>query len=223
MGITLPNMGMSARLPGRRAARKPAVGAGPQGTSLADALFTTTQQRVLALLFGQPERSFFATELIGLARAGSGAVQRELRRLVESGLVTVVRVGNQKHYQANQASPVFNELRDLVRKTVGLHEPIREALKPLEDRIVFAALYGSVAKHKETAASDIDLLIVSDELTLEQLYTALAPAEGKLARKINPTLYTSREFDRRKKAGNAFLKRVLAGEHVVLIGKDSAA
>jgi predicted nucleotidyltransferase len=214
---------MSARRPGRRAARKPAAAAEPQGTSLADALFTTTQQRVLALLFGQPERSFFATELIGLARAGSGAVQRELKSLVESGLVTVVRVGNQKHYQANQASPVFNELRDLVRKTIGLHEPIREVLKPLEDRIVFAALYGSVAKHKDTAASDIDLLIVSDDLTLEQLYAALAPAEEKLARKVNPTLYTPREFDRRKKAGNAFLKRVLAGEHVVLIGKDSAA
>lgn len=214
-------MGISAGQPRKRAAREPAAAAKPEGTGLADALFTTTQQRVLALLFGQPERSFFATELIGLARAGSGAVQRELRRLVESGLVTVVRVGNQKHYQANQSSPVFNELRDLVIKTIGLHEPIREVLKPLEDHIVSAALYGSVAKHKDTAASDVDLLVVSDELTLEQLYAALAPAERKLARKINPTLYTSREFDRRKKAGNAFLKRVLAEEHVVLLGNDS--
>ena len=223
MGISIPNMGMSARQSARRAASNPDAAAEPEATSLADALFTATQQRVLALLFGQPERSFFATELISLARAGSGAVQRELKRLVESGLVTVSRVGNQKHYQANHASPVFNELRDLVRKTVGLHEPIREVLKPLEDRIVFAALYGSVAKHKDTAASDIDLFIVSDDLTLEQLYAGLAPAEDKLARKINPTLYTSREFDRRKKAGNAFLRRVLAGEHVVLIGKDSVA
>lgn len=223
MGIRLPNMGMPSKQPGTRAARRPAVAAEPRGTSLADALFTSTQQRVLALLFGQPERSFFATELIGLARAGSGAVQREIRRLVESGLVTVVRVGNQKHYQANHASPVFNELRDLVRKTIGLQEPIREVLKPLEDRIVFAALYGSVAKHRDTAASDIDLLIVSDDLTLEQLYAALTPAEDKLARRINPTLYTPREFDRRKRAANAFLKRVLAGEHVVLIGKNGAA
>lgn len=216
-------MGMSARQRERRAARKPAAAAERQGTSLADALFTTTQQRVLALLFGQPGRSFFATELINLARAGSGAVQRELKRLVESGLVTASRVGNQKHYQANHASPVFNELRDLVIKTIGLHDPIREVLKPLEDRIVFAALYGSVAKHKDTAESDVDLLVVSDDLTLEQLYAALAPAEDKLSRKINPTLYTSRELERRKRAGNAFLRRVLAGEHVVLIGTDSAA
>lgn len=216
-------MGTVARQSGRRATGKSDAAVPPEGTSLADALFTATQQRVLALLFGQPERSFFATELIGLARAGSGAVQRELKRLVESGLVTVSRVGNQKHYQANHASPVFNELRDLVRKTIGLHEPIREVLRPLEDSIVFAALYGSVAKHKNTAASDIDLLIVSDDLTLEQLYAALAPVEENLTRKINPTLYTSREFEGRKKAGNAFLRRVLAGEHVVLIGRYSAA
>ena len=194
----------------------------PEGTSLADALFTATQQRVFALLFGQPERSFFATELIGLARAGSGAVQRELKRLVDSGLVTVSRVGNRKHYQANQASPVFNELRGLVRKTIGLHEPIRPVLKPFEKHIVFAALYGSAAKHKDTASSDIDLLVVCDDLTLEQLYAALAPAEEKLARKVSPTLYTSREFNRRKKTSSAFLRRVLAGEHVVLLGKDSA-
>ena len=214
MGINIPNMGISAS--------KQHAAAEPEGTSLADALFTATQQRVLALLFGQPARSFFATELIGLARAGSGAVQRELKKLVESGLVIVSRVGNQKHYQANQASPVFNELCDLVRKTIGLHEPIRDVLKPFEKRIVFAALYGSVAKHKDTASSDIDLLVVSDDLTLEQLYAALAPAEAKLARKISPTLYTSREFNRRKKASNTFLRRVLAGDHVALVGKDSA-
>ncbi|MBX9811154.1 MAG: hypothetical protein K2Y16_06015 [Burkholderiales bacterium] len=86
---------------------------------MAGALFTATQQRVLGLLFGQPERSFFATELIALARAGSGAVQRELQRLAESGFVTVTRIGNQKHYQANRAAPIFEELRGMVLKTLG--------------------------------------------------------------------------------------------------------
>ena len=88
-------------------------------TGLADALFSATQQRVLALLFGQPGRSFFTNELIGLVGAGSGVVQRELRRLVESGLVTVTRIGSQKHYQANPAAPIFEELRGIVTKTLG--------------------------------------------------------------------------------------------------------
>lgn len=210
MGIIIPIMGM---LSGKSRNQ-----ASADGTSLADALFTATQQRVLALLFGQPDRSYFATELIGLARVGSGAVQRELKRLVDSGLVAVTRMGNQKHYQANHASPVFDELRGLVQKTVALHEPIRNALKPFEDRIAFAAIYGSVAKRSDRAASDIDLLVVSDAMTLEQLFTALVIVEEDLSRKINPTLYTADEFKRRKEAGDGFLARVLAGEHVVLIG-----
>ena len=223
MGTSMPNMGMRPGPSRKRTTVKPKVEAAPAGTSLADALFTATQQRVLALLLGQPERSYFATELIALARVGSGAVQRELKRLVDSGLVTVQRVGTRKHYQANRDSPVFEELRSLVNKTVALHEPIRNALKPLSDRIRFAAIYGSVAKHKDTAASDVDLLVVSDEIALEQLYAALSLAEDNLSRKINPTLYTSAEFERRRKTGTGFLARVLAGEHVVLIEDGNGA
>ncbi len=103
-----------------RPARRKAAGDSTAPTSLADALFTATQQRVLGLLFGEPDRSFYTSELIGRLGAGSGAVQRELKRLAESGLVTVKRIGNQKHYQANPDSPVFEELCGLVRKTVGL-------------------------------------------------------------------------------------------------------
>ena len=113
--------------------------------SLSGALFSNTQQRVLAFLFGQPERSFFATELIGLAGGGSGAVQRELRRLEESGLVTVTPLGNRKHYQANPQSPIFAELCGIVQKTVGLAEPLRAALAPFAKKISAAFVYGSVA------------------------------------------------------------------------------
>ena len=121
----MPNMGkLETSKPAEPNGRKAATG-GKGRTSLADALFTATQQRVLALLFGEPERSFYTSELIQRAGVGSGAVQRELKRLVESGLVTVKRIGNQKHYQANPASPVFEELRSLVRKTVGQTDPGR--------------------------------------------------------------------------------------------------
>ena len=106
---------------------RPKLGPVERNADLADALFTSTQQRVLALLFGQPDRSYYATQLIGLAGAGSGAVQRELARLVASGLVTVRPIGNQKHYQANAASPLFHELCGIARKTLSLAEPLREA------------------------------------------------------------------------------------------------
>ena len=218
MGRILPDMGnieAVRRFPRRRRT----LGEGADGrTGVADALFTTTQQRVLSLLFGRPSRSFFASELIELTGSGSGAVHRELKRLVSSGLVTVTRLGRQKHHSANPDSPVFAELRGLVLKTVGLAEPIRDALAPLVDRISLALVFGSVAKGTATADSDIDLLVVGDDLTLETLYAALLPAETVLARQISPTLYTTGEFAERRAAGNAFLRRVLAGDHLLLAG-----
>ena len=220
MGFKMPGMGILLINASRPARRKTVAERVDRRTSLADALFTTTQKRVLSLLFGQPSRSFFASELIELTGSGSGAVQRELQRLVSSGLVTVTRVGRQKHHQANPDSPVFEELHGLVLKTVAMAEPIRQALEPLDQRIALALVYGSVAKGTDTAASDIDLLVVSDQVMLEDIYSALAPVETKLHRKFAPTLYTTREFAERKATGSAFLTRVLADEHMVLIGTE---
>jgi predicted nucleotidyltransferase len=220
MGSKIPIMGRTAKaVPVRRRSRRAQRPTqAPAKASLADALFTSTQQRVLGLLYGQPQRSFFATELIGLARSGSGAVQRELARLVASGLVTVVPVGNQKHYRANGDAPIFEELRGIIVKTVGLEGPLREALEALGSGIPLALIYGSVAKGEDRAGSDIDVLVVSDDLSLEQLFGALAPLEAQLARPVRPTLYTSKEFHERLAKGNTFLQRVLAGPHRVLIG-----
>ncbi len=191
--------------------------------SLADALFTATQQRLLGLLFGQPGRSFFVTELIELANVGHGAVQRELTRLKRSGLVVTERRGNQKHYCANPDAPIFQELCSIVSKTVGVQEQVRAALKPLEARISLSLIYGSMAKQSDTARSDIDLLVVSDDLTLENLYSHLSDVEKQLGRKINPTLYTVNEFSKRRASGNAFLKRVLEGPTALLKGELNAA
>ena len=185
---------------------------------VADALFTSTQQKVLAILFGQPDRSFFATELISLAGAGSGAVQRELARLSESGLITVCKVGNQKHFQANHESPIFNEVEQIVSKTFGLAAPLKEALQPIEDVIKLAVVFGSVARKSDTASSDIDLMVVSDNLTLEDLYKALEPAEQRIRRQLNPILLTVDEFDQRKNKRDSFVNRVLDGEIILLIG-----
>jgi len=191
--------------------------------SLADALFTSTQQRLLGLLFGQPGRSFFVTELIELADVGRGAVQRELSRLQRSGLVTVERHGNQKHYRANAEAPIYKELCSIVGKTIGVQEQVRAALSSLKQRISLAFIYGSIAKQTDTAKSDVDVLVVSDELTLEELYAGFASVEAKLGRKISPTLYMNREFEKRRESGNPFLERVLNGPITVLTGELDAA
>lgn len=185
---------------------------------LADALFSTTQQRVLALLFGQPDRSFYASEIIKLAGSGSGSVQRELARLARSGLVSVTRIGRQKHYQANPDSPVYDELCAIVQKTVGLVGPIREALSPVSKDIKLAFIYGSVAKREDTASSDIDLMIVSDRLTYGEVFGVLENVTGKLQRAVNPTVYSESELRKRIRDEDGFVKRVLSQPKLWVIG-----
>jgi len=189
--------------------------------SAADALFTTTQQRVLGLLFGDPDRSFFANELIGLTGSGSGAVQRELARLEASGLVRTEWVGNRKHFQANKESPVFYGLWDIIQKTVGLAGPLKNALHPLAGDIRAAFVFGSVAKRQESAGSDIDLFVVSDTVGYAELFGKLESASVQLGRPINPTVLTVAEFQQRLADGRSFVKRVMAQPKIWLIGSDS--
>lgn len=193
----------------------------PKSGGLVDALFPSTRQRVLGLLFGQPSRSFYATELIGLAGSGSGAVQRELANLTKSGLITVRAIGNQRHYQANPTSPIFEELRSIAQKTVGMAEPLRESLASLAPQIDAAFVYGSIAKRTDTATSDIDLLVLSDEVTYGDMFGALEAASRGLGRTVNPTVLTRSEFVRRVKAEESFLMRVLNQPKVWIIGGES--
>jgi predicted nucleotidyltransferase len=190
--------------------------------SLADALFGGTQQRVLGLLFGQPERSFYANELIALVNSGSGAVQRELARLVQSELVSVRRSGNQKHYQANPQAPIFAELCGIAQKTIGLAEPLRAALAPLANQIRAAFVYGSVAKRQDTASSDVDLMLISDQLNYGELYAALEALTERLARTVNPTIYSAAELTQRIQRGDAFITRVLQQPKIWIIGDEQA-
>lgn len=187
-------------------------------TGLADALFSATRQKVLRLFFLSPEREYSIKELIEQAEAGSGAVQRELARLVDSGLVQVNLQGRQKRYQANPDSPVYPELTSLVSKLLGPEQQVENALKPISDRVDLALIYGSVAKRTDHANSDIDLMLVSDTLTLEEVFEALEAAEINLSRTINPTLYTREEFRNRRANKNPFLSKVLEGQYILLKG-----
>lgn len=188
---------------------------------LADALFSTTQQRVLGLLFGQPERSFYAREVIALAgEGGSGAIQRELARLERSRLITSERRGAQKHYQANRGSPLFVELSSIAAKTFAIAEPLRAALEPLAQKITAAFVYGSIAKRQDTARSDIDLMVISDTLDYPSLIGATYPLNERLGRVINPTIFKRAEFAKRMQDGSGFVTRVRSQPKLWIIGGE---
>lgn len=189
----------------------------PRAGRLADALFSNTQQRVLGMLFGHPDRSFFTKEIIREV-GGGGAAQRELARLEGSGIILSSLIGNQKHYRANPSSPIFDELRSIIVKTIAVLDPLRDALKPLASHIELALVYGSVAKGDERTDSDVDVLVIGSDLTPEQLFGRFNRAEKTIGRKVNPTLYSPEEFRDRIQKKNPFLEKVLRGRTLPLIG-----
>lgn len=188
--------------------------------SIAEALFTASQQRVLGLLFGRTEQSFHTNEIVRLANIGSGAAHRELKKLAAAGLLTETRIGNQTRYQANPATPVFNELRGLITKTFGIADHLRQALLPLAGRIGIALIYGSVARGTEGTGSDVDLLLIGDDLAYADVFALLSEAETAIGRPVNPSLYTWTEWQRKQQEGNSFIGKLLEQPKIFLIGSD---
>jgi len=203
LGVKIPNMG-------------------PNQFTMANALFTHSQQKVLGLLFANAHRQFHVNEMLRLTGAGKGALQRELARLESAGLVRVARMGNQRRYQANREAPIFEELRGIVLKTFGLAAVLREALSPLVDLIRAAFVFGSVAKGEDRADSDVDVLVIADDLGYGELIAALEGAEARLGRKVNPAIYSREDWRKRSAEGNAFVRRVLDGPKIWLLGDEDA-
>jgi len=189
--------------------------------SLSSALFSGVQQRVLALIFGHPERSFYTSEIIRNVHSGRGAVERELARLEQTGLVSIQRVGNQKHYHANHASPIFNELRGIILKTAGLIEPLKQSLALYREKIKVAFVYGSIAKGTDTARSDIDLMVIGDDLTYAELFAGLQKAETILQRSINPTFLSFDDWCNKLRTKDSVIAKIAAQPKLFIFGSEA--
>ena len=186
-------------------------------SQLGDALFTTTQQKVLGLLYTQPEKSFYTKEIIRLTGMGVATIKRELDRMLAAGIISMTKIGNQHHYQANPDCPIYLELLGIVKKTFGVSGVISLALSPLAKRIDWAFIFGSVASGKETSTSDIDLMIIGD-VGFTEVVSDLYPIQETLGREINPKIYSKEEWIRMRKNKDAFIKDVLAKPRMVVTG-----
>lgn len=189
-------------------------------TTIGDALFTKTQQRVLGLLYGKPGQSFYTNEIVRWADMGRGTIRRELARLVSAGLLVVTREGNQHHYRANPDNPIYQELLGIVRKTFGVADVIQAALAPVYEQMDLAFIYGSVAKREDNASSDIDLLVITDALAYADLMTVLTDAEKSLGRSINPSIYTAEQIREKLEQKNTFLTRVMEQPKIWVKGSE---
>ncbi|MBM4431446.1 MAG: ArsR family transcriptional regulator [Chloroflexi bacterium] len=197
----------------------PNLGARRAETSPATALFGSTRQAVLGLLYTHPEQAFHMRQIARAVSAGQGAVQRELRHLTAAGILRRSVRGHQVLYQANGESPIFAELRGLVVKTVGLADVLRNALAALADRIHMAFIYGSMADGSFRADSDVDVLVVGD-VTFAEIVSALGPAQEMLGREVNPAVYSSGEVRTRLGRQDHFLTSLLAEAKIFLVGDD---
>lgn len=187
--------------------------------NLASLLFGAYRRDVLALLLLHPELSLHVREIARLTGKAPGTLLRELNRLANASVLTRRAVGNQVHFQANTSCAIYEDVRNLLKKTVAVADVLREALEPLADKIQVAFVYGSVARGDERPGSDLDLMIVG-EAKFADVVLALDPARETLRREINPNLFPPREFSTKVAAGEPFLKRVLSDQKIFLIGGE---
>jgi predicted nucleotidyltransferase len=185
------------------------------------ALFGATRQAVLRLLFGHADRRFYQRQIIRSLQLGSGAVQRELEQLVASGILTRTTEGRQTYFQANRGCPVFEELRGLVRKTFGVAQVLQDGLSAVAGRVRIAFIYGSVAAGSERADSDVDVMVIGDRLSLDDVVGALGESQRELAREVNPSVYRTEEFCRKLAQGQHFLVSVVSGPKIFLVGDEN--
>lgn len=185
---------------------------------LADALFTTTQQNVLGLLYSQPEKSFYTKQILRLTGMGVHTIKRELDRMVAAGILSMTKIGNQHHYQADPHCPIYHELLTIVKKTFGIVDVIYRALSPLAEEIAWSFIFGSVAGGKETSTSDIDLMIIG-EADFSDVVSALYPLQEVLGREINPKIYSKEEWTQMLNKQDAFINDVLSRPYMDVIGE----
>jgi DNA-binding transcriptional ArsR family regulator len=186
-------------------------------SSLLDSLISHTRQQVLSAALLQPERRWYLLELARHLGVRPSSLQRELKLLTEAGILKRDRNGNRVYFQADASCPIFTELAQILAKTVGIVDVLKEVLEPVRNRILAAFVYGSVAASAERSSSDIDLMVICG-VSLSEIAPMLRNAEKLLTRQVNPTVYTPDDFRRQIARANHFLTNVLRGEPLFVIG-----
>lgn len=186
---------------------------------ISGALFGKTQGILLAFLFGHPDEKFYLRQIARTTGTSVGALQREVKRLSEAGILECTRQGREVFYQANSRSPIFEDLKNLLLKTVGVGDVLRRGLQPIQNRIAVAFVYGSVARGEPRKESDIDILVVGS-VTLAEVVATLEESQDLLKREVNPTVYPSAEFRKKLSRKHHFLQSVLKDPKIFLVGGE---
>ena len=183
---------------------------------LGEALFSKSRRAVLSILYGQPDRAFYLREIVDKAGVGMGQIQRELKRLTDSGILRRFEKGRHIFFQADETCPIYAELRSLVTKSFGVIDVLRKALADLSPKIALAFVYGSVARGEERRGSDVDVFVIGDS-SFREVAGAVTEAQASLGREINVTVYPEEELVEKVSKGHHFLSSVLNREKKLFI------
>jgi predicted nucleotidyltransferase len=187
--------------------------------NLSNILFSKARQAILSLLYSHVDEAFYLRQIVRTTGIGLGPAQRELKQLLDAGIVIRNVEGKQVYYRANKKSPIFNELRNIVMKTFGAADVIRQSLETLADKIRVAFIFGSVARSTDGRASDIDLIIIG-KVTFGDAVSSLSQAGEILERELNPVVYSVAEFKKRVAEKHFFITDVLEGDKIFIIGDE---
>jgi len=192
---------------------------GKKKKDMAAVLFPGTKRKILALFFLNPDQEYYFSEVVRLTDTRQGVIQRELKTLAEAGILNAEKRGRQKFYAVNRKHPIFRDLRNIIFKTFGIIDQLKDALKPLEKRIKIAFVYGSLARGDEDASSDIDLFIVGSA-PLDEIVSILSGTEDTIGREINPNLFSKTEFKKKYSEKNHFIRSIMKSEKEFIIGTE---
>jgi DNA-binding transcriptional ArsR family regulator len=182
-------------------------------------MFTSTMQGVLGATILRPEREWYLSDLAAHLGVGPSSLQRTLSKLTGAGILNRRGSGNRVYYRPDPACPILDELAGILTKTVGIADPLRDALAPFAKQIRVAFIHGSVAEGRERSESDVDLIVVGDVPSAD-LALVLRPLQDQLGRDVNFTRYTPVEFASKVGEGHHFLSSVLQKRRIFLIGGE---
>jgi predicted nucleotidyltransferase len=185
--------------------------------SLISALFPKTRRSVLAATLMHPDRWWFLADLARHIGVSPSSLQREMKSLVEGGILLRREEGKHVYFKPDPNCPILSELQAIMTKTLGLVDVLRDTLAPFKKMVKVAFVYGSIARGEELSESDVDLMIVG-HAKLADLSSQLAEAEGKLAREVNPTVFSPEEFARKLRQGHHFLRSVVQTDKLFVVG-----
>lgn len=186
--------------------------------SLAEILFPEYRRRVLGLLMLNPDKTYHVREIARLTGTAPGTLARELSKLAKASLLDRTKIGSQVHYSANRSCLIFSEVASILRKTSGLVDVLAQALAPEAEHIHAAFIFGSQASGKAVSRSDIDVMVIAEQLTFGDIVALLNSAQQELGREINPKLYSRAEWKQLAESQNSFYRDIISKPKLFIIG-----